>query len=714
MSEESWLYKKGGGSSSAGTLGRHHHREKRRIHGLQVPLHPLQVVGWLVVAVIIAFMYGAVVPALHSSFVAPVAAASGTLFLAHILAHATALILDPAHPLLRGRKDKRIVPEFDRALHSHVIENGRCHLCNITITSVRTKHCSACNKCVDVFDHHCKWLNNCIGRRNYRVFLVTVITAILSCLMVMATCLTEIILYYFNRQYLAPWEHGIPTISPADEVDDNEHLMTCIPGAPYCHFSVFGATVYDGAFIGILSTLFSVALVAGVLLLHLVAFHAYLLFLGLTTYEYIRGTSIPGSTSANSFGGRSDVARDGATCGWKVKSHTASNQITPSSTTDTALLSSPDPPSTTTTSPGTLSPKSNPSTPADDTHHLLGGRHLMVHHKQNAQPLSPRGLPSSRPSSVPTLPKIGGNNKTSLHTVSKAVASATENENKGFSSDDDDVTVHLVSIPRPPRVSRRRLRSSVTPHLSPIKECDIASSSPPSVRTFKDVMSDSPIPGQTPSISPISHSKSNSNSSVKSTRLSPRPSRSRPSPSRSSKPYSHYDRDRIIKVAGRDQQRPIDIKSSPKVPSPRKKIQPRGVLSKSKNNVIAPYTNNSKGEKSPSRPQSAPAEIHIIKKSSSFSGTNRIGTPTLRFKIPHKETNGHIITGSTDATLIDCETTNGNLLSIVRSQSDGLLIKMGDVTRGGVYIGPHKSDILADVIAARDVRTIKSFVEHHM
>ncbi|KAF2346956.1 Palmitoyltransferase DHHC domain, partial [Trinorchestia longiramus] len=322
----------------------------------------------------------------------------------------------------RARADKKLVPEFDRSLHAHVIENGRCHLCNITITSARTKHCSSCNKCVDVFDHHCKWLNNCIGRRNYRVFLATVITAILSCLLVMATCLTEIILYYFNRQYLAPWEHGIPTvISPTEEDDVDESHVTCEAGSPYCHFQVFGARVYDGAFIGLLSTLFSIALIAGVLLIHLVAFHVYLLILGLTTYEYIRGTSLAASNSANSFGGRTDPAHDGATCGWSIGgARPMNNQITPSSTTDTALLSSPDPPSTTTTSPCTLSPRSNPSTPADDTRHLLGGRHLMVHHKQNAQQLSPRGFSSARTSSVPTLPKI---NDRSLRTVSRSVSS---------------------------------------------------------------------------------------------------------------------------------------------------------------------------------------------------------------------------------------------------------------------------------------------------
>ena len=37
-----------------------------------------------------------------------------------------------------------------------------------------SKHCGYCNRCVVSFDHHCKWLNNCIGERNYSLFLVLI------------------------------------------------------------------------------------------------------------------------------------------------------------------------------------------------------------------------------------------------------------------------------------------------------------------------------------------------------------------------------------------------------------------------------------------------------------------------------------------------------------------------------------------------------------
>jgi len=45
------------------------------------------------------------------------------------------------------------------------------------------KHCKACNKCVEGFDHHCPFLNQCIGTNNYFYFM-TILTIYIALMLV--------------------------------------------------------------------------------------------------------------------------------------------------------------------------------------------------------------------------------------------------------------------------------------------------------------------------------------------------------------------------------------------------------------------------------------------------------------------------------------------------------------------------------------------------
>lgn len=63
----------------------------------------------------------------------------------------------------------------------------------------RSSHCSVCDNCVQDFDHHCPWLGNCIGRRNYRFFYWYLVTLTLH--MVYAfSCSLIYIIHLTNKE----------------------------------------------------------------------------------------------------------------------------------------------------------------------------------------------------------------------------------------------------------------------------------------------------------------------------------------------------------------------------------------------------------------------------------------------------------------------------------------------------------------------------------
>ncbi|KAL7273688.1 palmitoyltransferase swf1 [Rhizina undulata] len=160
-----------------------------------------------------------------------------------------------------------ITPEnYERALEMYPYDRLNFHPGNVCRTCLlrkpaRSKHCSICKHCIAKHDHHCVWINNCVGHANIRYFLLFLTST--NILLTYGCYLSFGIMNELIRQAL-PKGVSLSDLSWA------------------LYIQLWGIAIVVNVYVG---AVFLLTLLTGILSYSFIAYHLYLIWAGTTTNE---------------------------------------------------------------------------------------------------------------------------------------------------------------------------------------------------------------------------------------------------------------------------------------------------------------------------------------------------------------------------------------------------------------------------------------------
>ena len=103
----------------------------------------------------------------------------------------TGMTEDPGYiPKLASRNQQRAV--IDELFSSWKFDEESFCVLRMIRKPLRSKHCRRCGRCVAKHDHHCPWINNCVGNNNLRHFFLYILCLEIGILLFVRLVLTHI------------------------------------------------------------------------------------------------------------------------------------------------------------------------------------------------------------------------------------------------------------------------------------------------------------------------------------------------------------------------------------------------------------------------------------------------------------------------------------------------------------------------------------------